>query len=342
MSHPFVSVIIPLFNKDQYILETINSVLNQNFENFEVIVVDDGSSDSSLNIVQSMKDPRVFVYTQSNAGVEQARNFGFRHSSGSHVVFLDADDLMDPHRLSRQINLFKSNPSVVLIGTWATIIDKDGTAIGEISPPIDDEALKISLSFRNPFICSSVMVLRSAIDKVGLFNTSRGPRFAEDYEMWKRISSVGDLQNIPICLTSYRKLSSSRSNTNQESLLESARDIAANDLLKKTDLFDDISSAKKFVKAINGLDDLSIHSGSKIRSNLQIYDAILELLVKSGDLSTSARSSQVSRSHKYHIVVWGLLGMLPHAVQARIFKIGSKLKAFKPAQRRIRALLGDL
>ena len=140
MEKTVVSVVIPVYNKCEYIKETIKSVLVQDFNAYEIIVVDDGSTDDSFGVVMAIEDPRLHVFSQSNSGVERARNFGFSKSVGSFIVFLDADDLMSCNRLSKQLELFNSDEDLVLVGTWANVIDQFGTIIGSICPPRSNES----------------------------------------------------------------------------------------------------------------------------------------------------------------------------------------------------------
>ena len=187
MSEPLVSVIIPIYNKREFIEETINSVLGQSYGKFEIIVVDDGSTDNSLEVVEAIEDPRLQVFSQSNFGVERARNFGFSQSSGSFIVFLDADDLMRSNRLTKQLEPFKLDENLVLVGTWANVIDRSGRVIGSICPPTSNAAIQLGQLFRNQFVSSSVMVRRSTITAGLVFNETKGKRFAEDFDLWNRV-----------------------------------------------------------------------------------------------------------------------------------------------------------
>ena len=103
-NNPLVSVIIPVYNKRKFIKETIDSVVNQSYQNFEIIVVDDGSIDNSMDIVNSLSDSRLRFFSQPNSGVEGARNYGFSNSVGSFITFQGAVDLMSPDRLKKQID----------------------------------------------------------------------------------------------------------------------------------------------------------------------------------------------------------------------------------------------
>lgn len=107
---PFFSVVIPLYNKEAFIEDTIKSVLNQSFQDFEVVVVDDGSTDKSLSIVESLKDNRIKIFTTENNGVSKARNYGIKKSDANLIAFLDADDIWYPYHLMDLKNLYQLYP----------------------------------------------------------------------------------------------------------------------------------------------------------------------------------------------------------------------------------------
>lgn len=315
MNNSVVSIIIPVYNKYSYVRQTIDSVLRQDFSDFEIIIIDDGSTDESLQVIRAFSDPRLRVFAQSNAGVESARNFGFSLSSGSFIVFLDADDLMASRRLTKQLELFKFYEDLVLVGTWANVIDHFGRVTGSIRPPSSNAAIQLGQLYRNQFVSSSVMVRRSVITDGLVFNQMRGRRFAEDFDLWNRVSKKGLVFNIPEKLTSYRRLTVSRSQSNGRSFLESARDISAEWLHQNTNHFETQESARSFVRSINGLDDLSPSSGCNLKNTLKTYDLVL------GDLQLgklgldSDEFRKVRKRHKMHIVSWSFLGYVPLPTQ---------------------------
>lgn len=110
MSNPLVSIIIPAFNAEKYIKETIKSALSQTYKNIEVIIVDDGSKDKTKNIVQSIQDPRLNYFYQNNKGQSAARNAGIKIAKGEYIAFLDADDLFLPKKIEKQVNFLEDNP----------------------------------------------------------------------------------------------------------------------------------------------------------------------------------------------------------------------------------------
>jgi glycosyltransferase involved in cell wall biosynthesis len=329
LEKPIVSVIIPVYNKREYITETVNSVLNQDFGSFEIIVVDDGSTDDSLEVVMSINDPRLQIFSQSNSGVERSRNFGFSKSVGPFVVFLDADDLMSSTRLRKQVDLFNATKDLVMVGTWASVIDHSGTIIGSIRPPASNTALQLAHLFRNQFVCSSVMIKRSALENGVVFNETHGKRFAEDFDLWLRVAKNGQVANIPEKLTAYRRLNASRSQSSDRSLLESARDVSAEWLHLNTRCFESVASARSFVLSINGLDDLSPSVGCNVKTSLQTYKMLIHDLRMSNRPESSDEHRKVMNQHKSHIVIWCLVGKFPVTLQRKVFSL---LNCFKSSQ----------
>jgi glycosyltransferase involved in cell wall biosynthesis len=325
---PLVSVIIPVFNKQNYVSEAIESVFAQTYAPIEIIAVNDGSTDNSLEVISRYLNDGIQVIDQKNSGVERARNLGFSKSVGSFIVFLDADDLMKSNRITKQIDLFISDPNLVLVGTWANVIDRSGNMVGSICPNTSNAAIQLGNLFRNQFVSSSVMVRRSAIADGLVFNESRGTRFAEDFDLWNRVSKKGLVANIPEKLTSYRRLEVSRSHSSAESLLESARDISAEWLYHNTNCFESVGSARSFVMSINGLDDLSPNSGRDMKNTLKTYDLVLSELRIGKFGEDSDEYKKVRKRHKVHILTWSLLGCLPLPIQRKIFSFLSFLKSW--------------
>jgi len=342
LKNPIVSIVTPVYNKGKYIKQTIDSVLHQDFDHFEIIVIDDGSTDDSLQVMRDFTDPRIRVFSQSNNGVERARNLGFSQSVGSFIVFLDADDLMCSDRLNKQLELFRTDKNLVLVGTWANVIDHSGKVIGSICPPTSNVAIQLGQLFRNQFVSSSVMVRRSALADGLVFNESHGTRFAEDFDLWNRVSEKGLVANIPEKLTSYRRLNASRSQSSAEPLLESARDISAEWLHRRTDQFESIGFARTFVMSINGLDDLSPNSGCIMKHMLKTYELVISELQldKLGEGSDEYR--KVRKHHRVHIVTWSLLGYFPMPIQRKIISFLSSLKSWRLTGRLINTLAKSL
>lgn len=205
-----ISVIIPLYNKKKYIVRTINSVLNQSYLNFELIVIDDGSTDNGANEVQKIKDNRIKIIQQNNQGVSAARNRGIDEARGELVAFLDADDEWKHNFLETIINLRGKYPQAGAYGTAVEFKMPDGSIKlaqyesipKEVWEGIIDNYFHCSL--KNPLItASSVAIPKKVFKSVGKFpqNIVRG----EDLDMWCRIALEYPIAfNNNICVTYYQ------------------------------------------------------------------------------------------------------------------------------------------
>lgn len=185
-----ISVVIPTYNCGKYLIRTIESIFNQTYRNFEIIVVDDGSTDNTEKILEKYNGNRQFRYIyQENRGISAARNAGIRASSGEFIAFLDADDMWLPEKLERQISLIIEFPDVGLVGCGYYGIDESGKRIKEIrsSNYLNKELLLNDLMVRNVVTSSGsgALVRKECFDKVGLFDESF--RSTEDRDMWFRI-----------------------------------------------------------------------------------------------------------------------------------------------------------
>ncbi len=180
-----VSVIIPSYNREWIIREAIDSVLNQKYRNFELIVVDDGSTDNTVKILSSYRD-KITVIRQENKGVSAARNRGIKKASGHLIAFLDSDDLWLPYKLEKQVEFFNSNPDALICQT-EEIWMKNQVRVNpkrrhkKLSGMIFKPSL--SLCLVSP---SAVMIDKKLFDIVGLFDENLPA--CEDYDFWLRIS----------------------------------------------------------------------------------------------------------------------------------------------------------
>ncbi|MEM7714189.1 MAG: glycosyltransferase [Cyanobacteria bacterium P01_A01_bin.68] len=182
----YCSIIIPAYNAIKYLPETLESVLKQTFTNFEVLIIDDGSSDSIVEWAADIIDPRVKLISQNNQGVSAARNTGIKKSKGEYIAFLDADDLWEATKLEKQLQCFKNNPSLGLVHTAMILIDEEGKSLGRtFTSNVDGDALKALLE-QNTIVTSSVTVRRNCLETVGNFDNKL--RSSEDWELWVRLA----------------------------------------------------------------------------------------------------------------------------------------------------------
>lgn len=208
---PTISVIIPAYNAMRYIAETIETVFEQTFDDFELIIINDGSSDGIEHWVAQITDPRVKLVSQENKGLAGARNSGIAYAQGEYLAFLDADDLWEPTKLEKQLRVLEENPEVALVYTWVAYIDETGKPTGRVFKNQAEGNVWKKLAERNIVECGSVaMVRRSCFESVGLFDRNLGS-FVEDWDMWLRIASRYLFKVVKEPLVYYRQSSSSAS-----------------------------------------------------------------------------------------------------------------------------------
>lgn len=205
-----VSIIIPAYNAITYLPRTLNSVLNQTFTNFEVLIVNDGSSDSIIPWANKLIDPRVKLISQTNQGASAARNTGLAHAQGEYIAFLDADDLWQPTKLEQQVRCLDQQPEVGLVYTWTALIDeKDHPTGGLFASDIEGDVWEQMVVDDPIGNGSSPMIRRSCFEKVGKFDTNL--KSVEDFDMWLRVAADYPIVVIKEPLTLYRQHTTSKS-----------------------------------------------------------------------------------------------------------------------------------
>lgn len=210
---PQVSVVIPAYNAMKFLPATISSVLAQTYRDFEVLVINDGSSDNTAEWVteQQQKDQRIKLISQENKGLAGARNTGIKNASAEYIAFLDADDLWDQTKLAKQVTCLAQNSQAGLVYNWVALIDEDGIVTGRLFKSNASGDIWQELTQTNFVGCGSVaMVHRCCFQKCGLFDENLGS-YVEDWDMWLRIASDYNFAVIPEALVYYRQHSASAS-----------------------------------------------------------------------------------------------------------------------------------
>jgi glycosyltransferase involved in cell wall biosynthesis len=217
---PLVSVVLPVYNCAHYVGQAIQSILDQTFTDFELIVIDDGSTDSTPNVLQQYADPRIRQSRQENIGLAATLNRGIELARGRYVARQDQDDISLPGRLAKQVAYLDSRPTCALLGTWAEIWREHARTERVHRHPPENSILKFELLFNNPFVHSSVMLRKSALDRVGGYSTDSTRQPPEDYELWSRIAREYDVGNIPEILHVYRETGGSMSRVGPSPFLD--------------------------------------------------------------------------------------------------------------------------
>jgi glycosyltransferase involved in cell wall biosynthesis len=197
---PTVTVVMPLYNAERYVEQAIASVLAQTYVDFELIVVDDGSTDESVQRVRRFRDPRIRLVIQANRGLAGARNTGIRHARGRYIALLDADDAWQPDKLAWHVDHLNSRPKVGVSYSQSAFMDDDGRPLGLLQVPKLTDIQPVDVLCRNPVGNGSAPVLRkAALDSIRYINEHRQEprdcwfdeelRQSEDIECWLRIAS---------------------------------------------------------------------------------------------------------------------------------------------------------
>ncbi|HEY9646792.1 MAG TPA: glycosyltransferase [Chroococcidiopsis sp.] len=200
---PTISVIIPVYNGEKTIQATIQSVLDQTFADFELLVIDDGSTDRTLEVVAQITDPRLKVLSFPNRGVAVSRNLGFQHSSGAFISFIDADDLWTPDKLEAQLQQLENHPQAAIAYSWTNCIDDRGKFLRQCSY-VHWSGDVLPQLLLDDFIGSgsNVMIRREAYAEVGGFDQQLTN--AQDTDLWLRLAARYHFVNVPSPQILYR------------------------------------------------------------------------------------------------------------------------------------------
>lgn len=206
-----VSVVLPVYNGSEFLSDAINSVLNQSYSNFELIILDDGSKDSTLAIAENYQrtDSRIRIITRENRGLSKSLNESIEAANGEWIARMDHDDICMPNRLSAQMKFIEQHPEVVALGTAAIFMDANGNSICQYSPKAEHEQIISSLP-GSPFIHPSTLFKKSVYIKARKY-----PEYmkhgAEDAILFGRMSAFGKLANLKEAHLKYRLVPSSAS-----------------------------------------------------------------------------------------------------------------------------------
>lgn len=204
MEKPLISVVMPVYNSEKFLNEAITSILNQTYPFFELIIVNDGSTDNSAKIISSYKDSRIKVIKNAiNKGLTKSLNRGFSAANGKYIARMDADDWSHPKRLEKQVTFMENNPDYGIVGSVFICMYEDRLpyCIGGVRL-LEHEELHIALLMGNIFAHGEVMIRKSVLDAHKLnYNEKFNPY--EDYELWTRLREVTKFKVLPEVLYSY-------------------------------------------------------------------------------------------------------------------------------------------
>ena len=227
---PRVSIIMAVYNAARYLREAIDSVLTQDFTDFEFVIVDDCSSDGTPEIIAGYADPRiVYLRNERNAGQTPSLNRALRASRGEYVARIDGDDAYRPGKLRHQVAFLDAHTDVAVCGTAAVRVDGDGREFGLYIPPVQPQDIRFAIHHRVPVCHVSVMMRREAVVACGGYDEQY--KYAADYALWSTLLTHGyRIANLAAPLTKYREFRASLGAVHKLGTAgdESARIIAAN------------------------------------------------------------------------------------------------------------------
>ena len=195
---PVVSVLMPVYNGEKYLREAIDSILSQSFDDFEFLIINDGSTDRSVDIIESYSDPRIrLLHNKKNMGISPTLNRGLDLSYGIYIARMDCDDISMSDRLAKQVEFMDSHPEVGICGTWVETFGEVAKTVWKY--PTEPERIKGYLLFYCPLAHPTVMMRQTMLTKYQLRYSPEYPR-GEDWQLWQQSSRYFPIANISLVL----------------------------------------------------------------------------------------------------------------------------------------------
>lgn len=266
-------MVLPVYNGAEHLAEAIESILAQTLEEFELVIVDDSSTDASLAIARACEDPRIRILElPHNGGLAAALNAGIDAAVAPVIARQDQDDISDATRLEQQLAVLDANPHLVLVGTWARIVrlNDDGQWIesGSHRHPVADEELRVRLLWNNPFVHSSVAFRRDDFVQAGRYGTDPVLNWPEDYDLWARMAALGELANIPTELLTYRQTAGGMSDANRDRIRDGVVRIASANIASAAGLpasDPDVQDLARVLNSVHGTAVSPAHALRRVR-----------------------------------------------------------------------------
>lgn len=232
-----VTVVTTVYNCDKFIYDSLLSIKNQSFKNFDWIIINDGSTDNTRNIIESNLDNSItFISHDENKRIPIRRNEAINLSKSKYIAIHDGDDISLPNRLFEQVNFLESNPDYFCVGGWAKIIDKDNKEIGEMNYPptgYDFVSKMIKTKYFNPIIDPTSMFKREDFTRLGGYSLDKSIFTVPDLDLWcKALLNKRLMANIPKYLIKYRKNPHGMTNLFQKEMIEAHKKVMS-DFLRK-------------------------------------------------------------------------------------------------------------
>ena len=203
LKNPAISVVMSVYNGETYLQAAIDSIFSQTFNDFEFLIINDGSTDNTRDILESLSDPRVRLFNQENIGLTKSLNRGVKQAKGRYIARMDADDISDPHRFEKQFDFLEKNSEYAVVGSFVKVINGRSKIVYTIEKPVGHNEIKEHLKQDNCIAHGSALFRKKCLFDVGLYDESI--RTAQDYDLFLRLSEKYKLANLPEYLYGWRQ-----------------------------------------------------------------------------------------------------------------------------------------
>ena len=267
------TVLLPVRNGGRWLEETIKSLENQTFKDFELLVIDDGSTDNSIDIIKQSNLQHIRIIPGPQQGLAKALALGVNEAKTEIIFRQDQDDISLPSRFQLQYNFLEENKDHVAVGSNATKIDEKGKKKGVIKSPNRSKVIEMYFNLSNPLVHSSMAFRKSAVLAAGNYWSPSSDPFPEDFHLWSRLINKGQIANIPSILVLYRIHNESLSQKYAITLFKVALTIT------EKNINDELSSTNLSKKQIEGLNILGNRNEGKGKITLRQVIEIIKILV---------------------------------------------------------------
>ena len=227
---PETTVLIPVYNCAKYIMAAIESVLAQKYTDYELLIIDDGSTDNTAEIIATIKDSRIiFLKNSRNRGIVYTLNKGISLAKGKYIARMDGDDIVLGNRLEIQVDFLNNNPDYGIVGGWYQVTNENGRIVDTVEGTTNDSSAQLGLLFRNQF-AHSVVTMRTDLAKQLKYDPEF--QYCEDYDLWVRFAEVSKVANLPAYYLSYRWYSENSCNRKQKELKQTILNLLSRELDK--------------------------------------------------------------------------------------------------------------
>lgn len=239
-----VTVLMSVYNGEKYLREAIDSILNQTFRNFEFLIINDGSTDRTAEILESYNDPRIkIINNERNMGLTKSLNKGLKMARGEYIARMDADDISEPNRLKKQVEFLDMHPSIGVVGINSYIIDESGNILTKMERPTSHEKIIAKILGENQMVHGSLMMRKKLLETRGYYDEEFV--LAQDYELLLRLSSITKLANLSEQLHRWRRDTSRGISTTKRKY-----QIAVRDKIRKVFLEKNYSLDKNYINLV--------------------------------------------------------------------------------------------